>query len=477
MRLYWAIIRVFRILAYFYFAEVQVSGRHQLPEQGPLLIAANHPASVLDGFVLAMHTPRPIHYLARSGLFRWRPIGAFFRALGAIPIFRRTETTDASGRNVEVFSRVHELFESGGCVGIFPEGSNSPSGEVQPLRTGAARMVLAAEARNGYQLGLRIVPVGINFASRELLMAAVVLRFGEPIRVADYAQLHARDPEAAVDALTADIRAAIQRQALHIEDRHLGELATELSTLFGDAPPDGMLPGEGGEATKQPARKRWLWALLARYRPRGPQPGARPDERMQSRERINEDLMRIAQSRPEALEALRRQADRYRDHVAQTKLHRSLAASLDRPVRQRLPRLRMTIYAVLAAPIALLGLVHNVVPYLLTRWLGARFDNEATRAFAYFGIGVLAFVTTYASIGTWLWQNTAMTAPWIFAYLALLPPTGVAALSYRRTLLVYRDQILLRSFLWNRRELAELLQREREQLVAQFRALAAQCND
>lgn len=477
MRLYWAIVRVFRILAYFYFAEVKVSGRHQLPEHGPLLIAANHPASVLDGFVLAMHTPRPIHYLARSGLFRWRPIGAFFRALGAIPIFRRNETTDAAGRNVEVFSRVYELFENDGCVGIFPEGSNSPSGEVQPLRTGAARMVLAAEARHGYRLGLRIVPVGINFASRELLMAAVVLRFGEPIRVADYAQLHAREPEAAVDTLTADMRAAMQRQALHIEDRNLAALATELSAIFGNEPLDSAASEESREDVKRPALKRWLWVLLARYRPRSPELGSPLDERMQSRERINEVLTRVAQLRPEALEALRRQADRYRDHVAQTKLHRTLAASLDRPVRQRLPRLRMTIYAVLAAPIALLGLAHNVVPYMLTRWLGGRFDNEATRAFAYFGIGVLAFLATYASIGTWLWQNTAMTTPWIFAYLALLPPTGVAALSYRRTLLVYRDQILLRSFLWNRRELAELLRREREDLIAQFRTLAAQCHE
>lgn len=275
MRLYWSIIRLFRVLAYFYFAEVQVSGWHQLPERGPLLIAANHPASVLDGFVLAMHTPRPIHYLARSGLFRWRPIGAFFRALGAIPIFRRTETVDATGRNVEVFSRVYELFEDGGCVGIFPEGANSPSGEVRPLRTGAARMALAAEARNASRLGLGIVPVGINFASRELLMASVVLRFGEPIRVADYAELHARDPEAAVDELTGEIRTAIQRQALHIEDRNLAALATDLSSILRDELPDSAGPEEAEEAVaKQPALKRWLWALLARYRPRGPQTGA-----------------------------------------------------------------------------------------------------------------------------------------------------------------------------------------------------------
>jgi len=478
MRLYWVVIRLFRALAYLYFAEVRASGRENLPGEGPVLIAANHPASVLDGFVLATQVPRMIHYLATSLLFRWRPVGALLRALGAIPVYRRGEGTGSADRNVEVFGKVFELFEAGGCVGIFPEGRNSPPGEVAPLRTGAARMALGAEARNDYRLGLEIVPVGINFASRELLMSSVVLRFGEPIRVADYAGMHREDPEAAVDTLTEDVRSAIQRQALYIEDRSLAELAVDLSAVFGHELPQSVSStADAASGRERNALKRWFWALLARYRPRDPQMGPPLDARMQSRERINEVLTRLARSRPEALAELRRQVDRYRDHVGQTELHRDLAASLDRPMRQRLLRLRMTIYAVLAAPIALLGLVHNVVPYTLTRWLGARFDNEATQAFGYFGIGVLAFTVTYACIGTWLWQNTAMTAPWIFTYLALLPPTGVAALSYRRTLLLYRDQILVRTFLWDDWELAELLRRERDDLMARFRALAAQCRE
>jgi hypothetical protein len=131
----------------------------------------------------------------------------------------------------------------------------------------------------------------------------------------------------------------------------------------------------------------------------------------------------------------------------------------------------MTFYAIAMAPVALFGLVHNIVPYMFTKYTPRLVRQEPIRAFAYFGVGFLAFTTAYAGFGFWLWYFAGMTWKWALAYLALLPPAGFAALHYRRNLLVYRDRILVRTFFWNQEELLRLLRRERREVIHRFREL------
>lgn len=135
MKLYNGLIRCFRLVNRLYFVDVHAAGRERMPTHGPLIVAANHPGSILDSILLATHIPRPIHYLARSGLFRWPVAAALFRQLGAIPVWRPRESADHATRNAGMFTRVHDLLDAGGCVGVFPEGQNSPAGQVGPLPT------------------------------------------------------------------------------------------------------------------------------------------------------------------------------------------------------------------------------------------------------------------------------------------------------------------------------------------------------
>ena len=474
MRLYTLLVRFLRLVSRLYFVEVHATGLHRVPARGPVILAANHPSSLLDPILLGTQAPRPIHYLARSGLFRWPVLAALFRRLGAIPVHRPGESTDHARRNEAAFARVHELLEHGGCVGIFPEGRNSPGGRVAGLRTGAARMALGAEARNDQRLGLVIVPVGIAYESRELLMSAVLLRFGAPIRVADYAELHATQPEAAVERLTADLQQALRRQALHVEDQRVAALATDLAAVLGEQLADDRAAEDEAAPEAQPARlKQWLLALHAWYRRGNPGTARALERRMHGRERINDVLARASVAEPRALATLRRQIDRYKDHLGQARLSRELAASVDEPAAHgRWPRLRMTVYALAMAPVAAFGAAHNAVPYALTWWGARLFSDDALRAFAGFGIGVAAFGAAYAGFGIWLWHGAGAPLAWTLAYVASLPPTGLAALTYRRSILVHRHRILVRRLLWNQRDLVELLRHERRVILARFRVLA-----
>ncbi len=475
MKLYRAVIRFLRIINQLYFVEISSTGREHVPERGPVILAANHPGSILDSIVLATQVHRTINYLARSGLFRFRPLAALFKRLGAVPIYRSHETADSMQRNEVVFAKVHELLDAGGCIGIFPEGRNSPPTRIGPLRKGAARIALSAEARHEGRLGLVVVPVGVNFENRGFLMSAVLLRFGAPIEVSDYLELYRRDPSLALTRMTEDIKHALNQQVLTIEDARLGQLVDELETVFGDELGrrfEGMAASAGKAPPRQRPVKRWLWQMAAWYRRSTPESSRAFQRRMHSRKYIRDVLVEAWQVEPRRVVALRNRLERYKDHLRQTELREALGHAFDEPVKQRLIRLRMTLYSVLMAPFALFGLIHNIVPYMLARGLGRLGSDEAVRAFTLFGSGVLAFAGAYTLIGYGLWQHTELSLPQTLFYIAALPPTGFAALRYRRNVLIYRDRILIRTIFWDQRELVDLLRRERQVLHREFLELS-----
>ena len=476
MNIYRIVVWLFHIFSHLYFAEVRSLNPERIPGSGPVILAANHPASVLDAILLAMQTRRQIHFLVKSGLFRNRVLGSILRRLGAIPVYRASEEESSGKRNVAVFEKVYELFERDGCLGLFPEGRNSPIGQVFNLRTGCARIALGAEARNNYRLNLRIVPVGVNFERRGFFLSTVLLRFGPPIHVAEYGGIHREDPEEAVQRLTADLQASLRSEAMHVEDNQISGLADDLSNAIGYRL-SPLAADTGRRDGRMRKRRSWLkrliWKLLDWYRPDTEDGSDHLEVRLRSREYLTRVLTRAAAHQPTSVSDLRLLVDRYQDHLLQTRLSRSVKESLDKPVRERLIRLRMTIYAMAMAPVALFGLVHNIIPYLFTKYTARLFQDEAIRTFAYFGIGMLAFTLTYGGFGFWLWYSAGMEVKWAIAYLALLPPTGFAALRYRKNVLLYRDKILVRTFFWNNQELVELLRRERQEIIERFRELEA----
>jgi len=479
MRLYRVLIRFLHVVTNLYFVEIRASGRAGMPGEGPLILAANHPGSVLDAVLLSTQVPRPIRYLARSGLFRVPVIAGLFRSLGAIPIYRPQDSADASERNRVTFSRVFEHLDEGGCIGIFPEGRNSSRAGVGQLRKGVARMALGAEARHDFSLGLVIVPVGIIHDRRDLLSSDALLRFGKPIRVAEFREAYATDPEAAVQAMTDRIQRVLRQQALHISDRRFERMINDFEAAFSERLA-GLLEREEmleDEEAEQSFHKRWTWKMLRLYHRSSQATGRALEQRILSRQLISAVLSNALEQEPRAVLALKKHLERYKDHLAQTRLRAALEQPFDQPVRERWIRLRMSIFAVVMAPVALFGLVHNALPYLVTKFLPRLFRDEAVRTFAYFGIGVLAFLSSYVALAYWLWQSTDFGWQWILAYVAALPPAGFAALGYRRTIMAYRDKVLLRTVLFDRRQLVELLRGERESLFKRFEALSVRYAD
>ena len=172
---YWALkIVLTPILRLIY--RVRIEGRENVPRSGPVILASNH-QSFIDSIFLPLSMRRRVTFVAKAEYFESRKTAWFFRAMGMIPLKR-----GGGSASERALLAAKEVLESGGVLGIYPEGTRSPDGRLYRGHTGAAR--LAA------QCGAPVVPVA-QFGTAEVqpigvmipkLFRPVRLRMGAPVR-------------------------------------------------------------------------------------------------------------------------------------------------------------------------------------------------------------------------------------------------------------------------------------------------------
>jgi hypothetical protein len=113
------------------------------------------------------------------------------------------------GANDATFAAARALLAGGGALAIFPEGTPSHGRELLPLKTGAARIALGAEAEANWMLGLQVVPVALWFEEQIRAGTRALVLIGPPIAVAALCETYQADPLAATHTLTEQIRVGL----------------------------------------------------------------------------------------------------------------------------------------------------------------------------------------------------------------------------------------------------------------------------
>ena len=154
-----------------------------VPPHGAVLLLPNHPNALLDPALVWASAERDVRFLAKSTLFH-TPLRPVLAGAGAIPVYRKRDAGVDTSKNAETFDAVSAAFAAGDAICIFPEGISHSTGRLEPLRTGAARMTLAAE-RDG--TAVMLVPVGLNFDRKTAFRSRVTVVFGQPFSGRDLA--------------------------------------------------------------------------------------------------------------------------------------------------------------------------------------------------------------------------------------------------------------------------------------------------
>lgn len=144
----------------------------QFRDRGPILIAANHPNSFLDAILIGALMKQPVHFLTRSDVFKHRWIRVLLHQLQMIPVYRIRDGKDKLSLNESSFRLSCQALEKWENVLIFAEGFCNYQTTLQPLRKGAARILLQSWAIN---TNVKMLPVWIHYNSFS--------RFGKTIHI------------------------------------------------------------------------------------------------------------------------------------------------------------------------------------------------------------------------------------------------------------------------------------------------------
>src|SRR5947199_3618798 len=127
----------FRSLFKLYF-RWQVHNPERVPQEGPVILAANH-ASFLDPPLVGAGVRRGINYLARENLFRFPVVGWVLRRWNSVPV-------DREGGGAKGLKAILDRLLAGGAIILFPEGTRTRDGELQPARSGIGLAVIKSDA-------------------------------------------------------------------------------------------------------------------------------------------------------------------------------------------------------------------------------------------------------------------------------------------------------------------------------------------
>ena len=145
-RLWYAVVR--SLIAGFcrVFWRLRVDGAENVPRHGPFILAPVHRSNV-DFALTALVAKRPMRYMGKDAMWKYRWSAWFFTSLGGFPVHRGSADREAMRSCLEVLSGGEPLV-------MFPEGTRRSGPIVESLFDGAAYVSARA--------GVPIVPVGIG---------------------------------------------------------------------------------------------------------------------------------------------------------------------------------------------------------------------------------------------------------------------------------------------------------------------------
>lgn len=114
------------------FYRLKIYGLEHFYPRGAIL-AANH-TSYVDPPIVSVSWPEVVHFLARASLFRSKLFGSLISKLNAHPV------SSESG-DLQVMKMVVSLLQNGHKVVLFPEGTRSENGELQPIKPGLGMLI------------------------------------------------------------------------------------------------------------------------------------------------------------------------------------------------------------------------------------------------------------------------------------------------------------------------------------------------
>ena len=418
-----------------FFSKLEVRNRHLVPGSGPLLVVSNHPNTFMDPIVTASLLQQPVYFIAKSTVFGGKLQTWILRQMHLIPINRREDSPNIPVCNEEAFAESFKALEQGQTILIFPEGNSFNQRRLRKIKTGTARIALGVEGKNQNQLGLRILPVGLNYSAPTRFRSEVFVNFGEPILVSKYARAFEEDAQGAVLALTDEVRSSMEKLIIHTPTDEEDKLARQVESLYKErmvaAAPLAAPPHEHS-------------FILSRA--------------------IVKSINFFSQTAPERVADIKQRISNYMLQLKRLELRDAILGMGHQDIiRESILGLLLML---VGFPIYLYGLLHNYLPYIIpSKVARAVTKEEEWYAPIMLTTGIFSFPIFYA-LEIWLVEyRFDIGLPWLLLYAFSLPLSGFFTLGYWNKLVHTQAHWLLLRLFFKRQHVVDDLRAQRTAII------------
>ncbi|UKN02886.1 1-acyl-sn-glycerol-3-phosphate acyltransferase [Paracrocinitomix mangrovi] len=429
---------VLKILSRFtlkaYFRRIDIKGLDQIKE-GPYIFISNHPSAFMDPVAVATSIKPKVYFLA-AGEYMGKGIKYWFmnKFLNMIPIYRPSTMPEDAHKNDAIFDKCIEHLKAGKSIIVFPEGASFAERKINPLKTGVARIVRAAEISTDFKINIRILPIGLNYSDPHKFRSDLFINIGEPIQASDYFTKENDKEAEEIKALTTDMEAALINTVIHIEQYEQEELLSRIQESY-----LRDLKTEMGIEFKD----------------------------QESEFELNQEVVNainyFKSTNSDAYDKMVDELNEYFEILRTNNIH-------DRELRKyrEKPHLSQIFFIIWSAPLFLIGFIGNIIPYQITTFVQKKINVKGTfKGSIILATGMVIFSFWYILGIVLLWKLTPL------AFYSLLLPvvlylTGLQALVYSSILGILRSRYRLRKFFKANKELLDKINSKRKMLINKF---------
>lgn len=168
MSFYNVVLKIFTLYSKVFY-KYEVIGEENIPNEGNIILAANHKSNLDPIFVAAAVKNRKVATIGKKELFDNKILATILNKLCVIPI-------DRDNPGISTIKTILKKLKEGYAVGIFPEGTRVKGNEFGEAKAGLALFAVKGKAK--------VVPISI--ISNYKLFNKVIVYIDKPISFEEY---------------------------------------------------------------------------------------------------------------------------------------------------------------------------------------------------------------------------------------------------------------------------------------------------
>ena len=202
-----------KIGLFFYAKKIRVVGKENIPKDGAVMFAVNHPNGLLDPLIVTTNNIRTSYFLVKAAAFKKPLVEKILNKLNLIAIYRMRDGIDQLAKNEEVFNTCFNILKNEETLVIFPEGTDCKDRTVRTLSKGFTRIVFGCLEKHP-EVKIKVVPVGLTYQNVTSFPTKVALHYGKPI---DANEIYENNiPSKSINILKKEVDNQLKNLSVHL---------------------------------------------------------------------------------------------------------------------------------------------------------------------------------------------------------------------------------------------------------------------